>query len=230
MASWFCWPIFEHGIIAETRIELEHAGPAHELGDQARPGLASQSPLEIGDHGGDRRVGVLAGVVDDPARRGKHDVGQAPQLGRPDRRARPPRTSPEACGSWPARRRRPIVRSPPRRLRGNLVNRSGLGSARSTPHLDSRGFELSQRRGQRMQRLAARDEEQRPVEIQSLPAGRELAVDQEHLVELQGLLHQGELEQAAGELADERRRRGDQLVAATASLRRRRRAGARPGR
>ena len=38
-------------------------------------------------------------------------------------------------------------------------------------------------------------------------------VDQQHLVELEGLFHQGELEQAAGELTKERRRRGNQLLA-----------------
>ena len=54
------------------------------------------------------------------------------------------------------------------------------------------------------------------LRFSSCRLARELAADQQHLVQLQGLLHQGELEQAAGELVEERRRRGDQLVAAGA--------------
>ena len=101
--------------------------------------------------------------------------GPGPPAWPPDRRARPPRTSPGACGSGPARRRRPIARSPPRRSPGNRVNRSGagVGTVDTSLQFGPRDSSSSQRRGQRMQRLAAGNKKQRPVEVQSragLPA------------------------------------------------------------
>ena len=60
-----------------------------------------------------------------------------------------------------------------------------------------------------MQRLTAWDKEQCPVKVQPLFACPELAMDQENLVKLKGLLHEGKLKQATGKFLHECRRCGN---------------------
>ena len=66
-------------------------------------------------------------------------------------------------------------------------------------------FKLCQQPGQNMQRLTAWDKEQCPVKVQGLPTCPELAMDQEDLIKLNGLLHEGELKQATGKFLHESR-------------------------
>ena len=115
MASWFRRPMLsvEYSGMADRAWNM--LAPPTSLAVRRARDLATQPALEVGDHGGDRRVGVLAGVVDRPARRGQHDVGQAPQPGDPivedDAHARA-QQRPDLA---PAPRRRPTARSPRRR-------------------------------------------------------------------------------------------------------------------
>src|SRR5271157_408128 len=83
----------------------------------------------------------------------------------------------------------------------------------STTHISrSVSFEFGQRGCQRVKRCTIGNEQERPVQVQLLRARREAGVNQEHLVELECLFHERELEKAAGEFTKERGRRGNQLI------------------
>ena len=133
IVSWFRWPMLSREFSAPMQ-EPGTCWPRRRAWQSASQGILTQAPLEFGDHGGDRRVGVLAGVVDAGGAEGRTMWATPPSLRSPIDRGRRPRTSPAACGSESAPRRRPTGRSPRRRPRGLRGRPAGWGSARSALH------------------------------------------------------------------------------------------------
>ena len=117
--------------------------------------LAAEQPLEVGDQGGDRGVGVLARVVGRPPRVGQDDVRHAAEPGRAVVEHHPRARAEQGPDLRRRGRHRPPADAGPRStLRAVSLGSGAHDRSLCVPSVGVAG--RAARRGQRVQRLAAR--------------------------------------------------------------------------